>query len=329
MNMPFLPEPLALKNHVWAEGTKPLVTTRTMTFNQRDFLCDCIEGILKQKTTFPVQVLIHDDASNDGTSEILKDYESRYGSLIKVYYQKTNSYSHPEKTKMRADFMAWRIGEFEATCEGDDYWDDEFKLERQARYLLENSDCGAVFTDFNILNADSGKKKIAYNKTRGRTPLQGHVFEQLLYESPYVACTSMYRLKCLEDFNYDFLKLSRFRMGDKALWLHISRKYKMAYLPFVSATYRVQSESVSNFLSVESILNFHLENVKLSEHFAKVENIEVNIRALNRKAVEATINQLLSAGYYGQLGYFWRNIDLLALGFLKLLGRMLLEKIRR
>src|SRR5690554_2699394 len=105
-----LPEPLPIIDQVWPEGTVPLVHTRTMTFNHQNYIRDCIEGILIQKTTFPVQVLIHDDASCDKTASIINEYELKYPHLIKVFYQEENSYSSPDKIKKREMFNSWRIG---------------------------------------------------------------------------------------------------------------------------------------------------------------------------------------------------------------------------
>jgi len=115
-----LPEPIPITEQNWPDGILPLVHTRTMTFNHENYIRDCIEGILMQKTTFPVQVLIHDDASTDKTADIVKEYELKYPRLIKAYYQKENSYTKPDKLERRKEFESWRIGKYEAICEGDD-----------------------------------------------------------------------------------------------------------------------------------------------------------------------------------------------------------------
>ncbi|MBE0639810.1 MAG: glycosyltransferase [Bacteroidales bacterium] len=133
-----LPEPIPITEQAWPEGTLPLVHTRTMTYMHENFIRECIEGILMQKTTFPVQVLIHDDASTDNTAEIVREYELKYPRLIKAYYQKENSYTKPDKRKRRADFSSWRIGKYEALCEGDDYWTDPMKLQKQVDFLEGN-----------------------------------------------------------------------------------------------------------------------------------------------------------------------------------------------
>jgi glycosyltransferase involved in cell wall biosynthesis len=138
-------EPIPIIEQVWPEGTIPLVHTRTMTYNHENFIRDCIEGILIQKTTFPVQVLIHDDASCDKTASIIKEYELKYPHLIKVFYQEENSYSSPDKIKKREMFNSWRIGKYEALCEGDDYWINPLKLQKQVELLEHNPQCSICF----------------------------------------------------------------------------------------------------------------------------------------------------------------------------------------
>ncbi len=140
-----LPEPIPITDQKWPEGTLPLVHTRTMTFMHEDYIGECIEGILMQRTTFPVLVLIHDDASTDRTADIVRKYEKKYPNLIKAYYQTENSHSKPDKDHRRVEFFSWRLGKYEATCEGDDYWTDPYKLQKQVNFLESNPKYSAVF----------------------------------------------------------------------------------------------------------------------------------------------------------------------------------------
>lgn len=145
-----LPEAIPITEQKWPEGTIPLVHTRTMTYMHENYIRDCIEGILMQKTTFPVQVLIHDDASTDKTPEIVKEYEQKYPRLIKAYYQKENSHTKKDKIERRAEFLSWRIGKYEALCEGDDYWTDSLKLQRQVEFLERNPEFSLSTHDYII-----------------------------------------------------------------------------------------------------------------------------------------------------------------------------------
>jgi len=153
-----LPEPIPITEQVWPEGTRPLVCTRHMTYNHENYIRDCIEGVLMQKTTFPVRVCIHDDASTDKTAEIVREYQEKYPNLIWAYYQEENSYRHSKRKEMRSEFSGWvKEGKYQATCEGDDYWIDEFKLEKQASFLDQNLEyvgCGSNYRSINYKRKD-------------------------------------------------------------------------------------------------------------------------------------------------------------------------------
>ncbi|MCH8567428.1 MAG: glycosyltransferase [Balneolales bacterium] len=140
-NYTLLLEPIPITEQVWPEGTKPLVCTRTMTYNHENYIRECIEGILMQKTTFPVRVCIHDDASTDKTAEIVREYQEKYPNLIWAYYQEENTFRHPKRNEMRSEFMGWaEEGKYIALCEGDDYWTDDKKIQLQTSFLENNKE---------------------------------------------------------------------------------------------------------------------------------------------------------------------------------------------
>lgn len=128
-----------ISQHDWANETEPLVTIICTTYNHSEFIHDTIKGFLSQKTTFPVEICIHDDASNDGTSEIIKNYQSKYPKLIKIFIQKFNTYNRKDKVELRAPFYSLAKGKFIATCEGDDFWINDEKLEKQINLISKNS----------------------------------------------------------------------------------------------------------------------------------------------------------------------------------------------
>lgn len=105
-----------------------------ITYNHAAYIQKCIEGFLMQKTSFPIEILIHDDASTDGTAEIVKEFAEKYPDLIFPVFQEENKYS--QGINVAADYLLPRVrGKYIAVCEGDDYWIDPTKLQRQVDFL--------------------------------------------------------------------------------------------------------------------------------------------------------------------------------------------------
>jgi glycosyltransferase involved in cell wall biosynthesis len=117
---------------------KPLVSISCTTYNHVCFIEDAIRGFLIQKTNFPFEIIIHDDASTDGTQNIISNYENEYPNLIRTIFQTQNQYSRGVKPGEFL-FPAYR-GKYVANCEGDDFWTDPNKLQIQVSFLEKNPD---------------------------------------------------------------------------------------------------------------------------------------------------------------------------------------------
>jgi glycosyltransferase involved in cell wall biosynthesis len=139
---------------------KPLVSVCCLTYNHAPYIAEALDGMLMQKDV-DLEILIHDDASSDGTEEILRDYERRYPDIVKPLYEKENQYSaYAAKgfTNISAIFNFPRAkGKYIAMCEGDDFWNDDHKLARQSAYMEEHDDCTLCFHSAHMLIADAGK----------------------------------------------------------------------------------------------------------------------------------------------------------------------------
>lgn len=117
-----------------------MVSITCAAYNHEDYIADAIESFLMQKTNFAYEILIHDDASTDRTPEIIKEYELKYPDLIKPIYQRENQYSKGVKI---GRFNRERVkGKYIAVCEGDDYWLDPHKLQKQISYMQNHPECG-------------------------------------------------------------------------------------------------------------------------------------------------------------------------------------------
>ncbi|MCO6441317.1 MAG: glycosyltransferase [Nitrococcus mobilis] len=119
-----------------SESTKPLLSICCTTYNHENYIAQAIDGFLMQLTSFPIEILIHDDASIDRTAEIIRRYELEHPDVIKVIYQSENQFSKGRRP-MLLNFERAQ-GEYIAFCEGDDYWTDPHKLQKQADFLEKN-----------------------------------------------------------------------------------------------------------------------------------------------------------------------------------------------
>lgn len=120
-----------------------LVSINCITYNHQDYIRDAIEGFLMQKTNFKFEVLIHDDASTDNTAKIIKEYQLKYPEIIKPIYQLENQYSKGRKPSLIN--LERATGKYIAYCEGDDYWTDPYKLQKQVDFMEVNPEysmCG-------------------------------------------------------------------------------------------------------------------------------------------------------------------------------------------
>ncbi len=131
---PFLSDPVAQSFHQWNNNTQPLVSIVCNTYNHHKYIQDALEGFLMQKTTFKVEMLVHDDASTDGTADIVREYENKYPDLILPVYQTENQYSKGIRPGPVYQYPRAR-GKYIALCEGDDYWTDSLKLQKQYEFM--------------------------------------------------------------------------------------------------------------------------------------------------------------------------------------------------
>ncbi|NIC04302.1 glycosyltransferase [Billgrantia bachuensis] len=131
---------------------KPILSVICTTYNHADYIEDAIKGIISQKTDFPFEIIIHDDASTDGTQDIIEVYASKYPDMIVPIYQKENQYS--QNRKPLDICLPLSKGQYVAICEGDDYWTDAGKLQKQFEYMENHKEC--VVTHHNAFVFEGG-----------------------------------------------------------------------------------------------------------------------------------------------------------------------------
>lgn len=123
----------------------PLVSICSITYNHAPFIRQCLDGFLMQKTNFKYEVIIHDDASTDGTTEIIKEYAKKYPDLITPIYQTENQYSKGLRGFFAKFVFPKAKGKYIALCEGDDYWTDPYKLQKQVDFMEKETNYSMIF----------------------------------------------------------------------------------------------------------------------------------------------------------------------------------------
>ena len=109
---------------------KPLVSVICLCFNEELYIKQALESILDQKTNFTFEIICHDDASTDGTSNIIQEYAEKYPDKIVPILQEDNKVSKGEQIILKYIYPVSR-GKYMAYCDGDDYWTDKNKLQKQ------------------------------------------------------------------------------------------------------------------------------------------------------------------------------------------------------
>lgn len=218
----------------WRDGAPVLATVCCTTYNHEKFVRDAIESFLTQETDFPFEIIVHDDASTDGTAEIIREYADRYPRLIRPIIQAENQYSKGGLINPRFVFPKAR-GKYLALCEGDDYWTDARKLQKQVTFLENNpeyvitySDC-QPFGEHGPFDADFGgaKEDLSATALKKATPLftLTTCFRNVIGEIP--------------------LDLMSARYGDFVTWSLLGHHGKGKYLPDIKpAAYRVHDRGI-------------------------------------------------------------------------------------
>ena len=127
---------MPVHQHNWPVGTRPTVSVVCAAFNQRAFIEQCLDSLLAQVTDFPVEIIVHDDASTDGTAAVVESYARRYPKVVKAVLQTENQ--HSRQRKARPIMLSHARGEFVADCDGDDMWVDPHKLTKQVGFLRDH-----------------------------------------------------------------------------------------------------------------------------------------------------------------------------------------------
>lgn len=275
----------------WRGDASPLVSICCITYNHVAFIREAIDSFLMQKTDFPFEILVHDDASTDGTTDIILEYSKRYPLIVKPIIQTENQYSRGGLINPRFVFPK-ASGKYIAICEGDDYWTDETKLQKQASFLENNPEYVITYTDCQPFD-DTGILDIDFGGARRDLDSI-----QLQKSTPIFTLTTCFR-NVIDHVPQDLMSA---RYGDMVIWSLIGHYGKGKYMDdILPSAYRVHADGVhSKKSNHEKVVMALITYSALLAYYRRISHDELSNYFLKRVA-EYSIR---SIGLYGALKIF-------------------------
>ncbi|MGY5846897.1 glycosyltransferase family 2 protein [Salegentibacter sp. HM20] len=217
-----------------------LVSICCLTYNHENYIDKCIQGFLMQKTSFSFEIIVFDDVSTDNTAIIIAKYQKEYPGLFTVIKQEVNQFSQGIQPFFKILFPA-ATGKYIAYCEGDDYWTDPLKLQKQVDFMEMNKNIIACGTNYNVLR---GKELNEINKY-SKQQLFDHY--DIIFNNRIGTLTALVR----NNFQIpNYLESSFF--GDLSLLLYLTKnKGEIAVLPINTAVLRVHELGIYSGASIE------------------------------------------------------------------------------
>lgn len=217
----------------------PLVSIVCHSYNHAPFIRDALNGFLMQETRFPFEILVNDDASTDGTAEIIREYQARYPHLIRVTLQRENQFSRGVTPR---NFTFPRVrGTYIALCEGDDYWVSTTKLQQQAEAFEPG--VALVFHDAISITEDRVRDESYYRP--GSRPLQGYSPSQLARGCKVPTASAMF---LAAPFRKD--RHENVINGDHLIWATLASLGRAKFLPHAWSVYRYHDGGIWSARSV-------------------------------------------------------------------------------
>lgn len=248
------------------DNVDAIVSIYCLTYNHVDYIEDAINGFINQNTNFAYEIFIFDDASTDGTSEIVRAYAMKYPELIRAYIAKNNTYGTWQREDLYRDFLRRKLkGKFIAQCEGDDYWTSTSKLQKQFNILNSNDSLAMCIHNATWVDCTTNESRLASRKkVEGILGPEDFICK---YEVDFPSAAVM----VTREFFFVPSELKNdFNFGDYQVVLNVGLFKKIYYLPEVMSVYRYRtigswSEQVNN--NNYTIVKHGLDMIRMLEKY--------------------------------------------------------------
>lgn len=255
----------------------PLVAIRCITYNHAPYIADAMNGFCMQKTSFPFVCAVIDDCSTDGEQEVISNYlhehfdledqsvvrneetddykliyarhKENHNCFFVVLYLKYNHYSIGKKLRKIIYIKEFeKNAKYIALCEGDDYWIDPLKLQKQVDYLEANPFSVMCYSKANIFNQTNGRFVGEYGDDSS--------FDKQLFHDDIPTLTMLFRKSIFEQYQNENFPWAKWRMGDMPLCMYFYKHGQVEYMREVMGVYRVLDNSASHFGEIEKAFQF-------------------------------------------------------------------------
>lgn len=281
---------------------RPTVAIQCATYNHEPYIRDCLEGFVMQKTNFPFVAIIHDDASTDGTAEIVKEYAEKYPDIIKPIYETENQYSKPNKPlqKILNNAIAKTGAKYIALCEGDDYWIDPLKLQKQVDFMEANPDYTMCFHNIKVRYLNNySKHSNRYKKTKD-APIK----DVIQRGGDFIPTLSIL-MRAKTYFDAPSIVWSQY-VGDYPLQIYLAIAGKIRYLNDVMGVYRAnQTSATTTLLNAREKLESNIaKELKIYSDLNAYTNNKYTKYFENRKNFYLA-NQMYKLDRYSEARKYW------------------------
>lgn len=256
-----------------------LVSISCITYNHSAYIRQCLDGMLMQQTTFNFEILIHDDCSTDGTDDIIREYASKYPQIIKPLYEEENQYQQGKSIGTAVWNLPRAKGKYIAMCEGDDYWTDPLKLQKQVDFLESHPEYSMCFHKVNVLLEEGVSQKTIESDIHDGEWSARDIYEKWIIST----CSVLYRKFPVE-------RDSRILFGDIFLFLQCAERGRIWCLNIQSATYRRHVGGASVSTSIQDVMRMYEQYTFMKHRFPTLADISERKRQIY-------MNYLYNAAY--------------------------------
>ena len=253
-----------------------MVSACIISYNQEQYIAQCIEGALMQELDVPYEIVISDDCSTDRTAEIIREF-AQNDSRIRVIQRASNVGMH----RNWLESINACQGEFVAICEGDDYWNDPLKLRKQFDAIHSSESIVGCYSNANILMHDGNLSEYAYTTDNDQT-LSGSAFFRLNH-NPIPTCTLMLRTEAFSGFPESYLSSP---FVDWILHTVLLTKGDYVFLNEKTSTYRQHENGVWSSITKEKQLIHKLRALKVVNSIVGPEFSDSNKEAIRKQLDE-------------------------------------------